>query len=197
MEPFIGQIMMFGGTFAPRNWAFCDGQIMPIAQYQTLYSLLGTTYGGDGRTTFALPDLRSRVPMHKGKGNGLTNRPLGQMTGNETTQLGLPQLPSHSHTAQVTAISGEVTINANSGNGNQTTATGHYSASLSDGGRGSQSTYADTKNTQMAADAAALSNASGTVTVDNTGSGQAFGNIQPSIAMNYIIALEGTYPSRN
>ncbi|MEM8909888.1 MAG: tail fiber protein, partial [Bacteroidota bacterium] len=101
MEPFIGQIMMFGGNFAPRGWALCNGQLMPISQNQALFSLLGTTYGGDGRTTFALPDLRGRAAMHAGHGPGLTDRRLGQRSGTETNTMNTLQMPSHSHIAVV------------------------------------------------------------------------------------------------
>jgi microcystin-dependent protein len=95
MNPFIGLICMFGGNFAPRGWAFCDGQLLSIAQNTALFSILGTTYGGDGRTTFALPDLRGRVAMHPGNGPGLSPKSLGQRGGTETNTLNQLQLPSH------------------------------------------------------------------------------------------------------
>ena len=97
-EPFIGEISMFAGNFAPRGWAFCEGQLLPIAQNQSLFSILGTTYGGDGRTTFGLPDMRGRVSIHPGTGPGLTNYRLGNKGGSETTTLTTNQLPSHNHT---------------------------------------------------------------------------------------------------
>lgn len=100
MEPFIGQIQAFGFNFAPRGWALCNGQLLPIAQYSALFSLLGTTYGGDGRTTFGLPDLRGRAPMHFGNGPGLTSRQLGQRGGAESVTLTTAQLPSHNHNLQ-------------------------------------------------------------------------------------------------
>ena len=99
MEPFIGQLMLFGGNFAPRGWAMCDGQLLPIAQYSALFSILGTTYGGDGRTTFALPDLRGRVPMGFGHGPGLSAHGLGSKGGEENVTLTTSQIPSHSHQA--------------------------------------------------------------------------------------------------
>jgi len=99
-EPFIGEISMFGGNFAPRNWAFCDGQLLAISQNTALFSLLGTIYGGDGRTTFALPDLRGRVPIHSGNGPGLSNYRVGQKGGTETVTLNVTQIPSHNHTVK-------------------------------------------------------------------------------------------------
>ena len=95
MDPFIGLIVMFGGNFAPRGWALCDGQLLSISSNSALFSILGTTYGGDGRTTFGLPDLRGRVPMHPGTGPGLSPRTLGQKSGTETVQLTTAQLPPH------------------------------------------------------------------------------------------------------
>ena len=101
-QPFIGQIKIFGGNFAPAGHAFCDGALMPIVQNEALFSLIGTTYGGDGQTTFAVPDLRGRVPVHQGTGAGLTARVLGQTGGTETVTLTAPQLPAHSHPASAT-----------------------------------------------------------------------------------------------
>ncbi|MFY1113097.1 MAG: tail fiber protein, partial [Methanosarcinaceae archaeon] len=97
-EPFIGEIRMFAGNFAPRGWAFCDGQLLPISQNTALFSILGTTYGGDGRTTFGLPDLRGRVPVHAGSGPGLSTVRLGDTGGAETVTLSQAQMPSHNHT---------------------------------------------------------------------------------------------------
>ena len=104
-EPFLGQISWFGGTFAPRGWAFCDGQLLPINQNQALYSLLGTTYGGDGRTTFALPDVRGRVPIHAGQGAGLEDFREGTKGGSETVTLNVAEMPAHSHSPQLKATS--------------------------------------------------------------------------------------------
>ena len=98
MEPFLGQTILFAGNFAPRGWALCEGQLLPINQYQALFSILGTTYGGDGRTTFGLPDMRSRSPMHEGQGPGLSQRNLGVKTGTEYNVLNTTQIPAHTHT---------------------------------------------------------------------------------------------------
>ena len=108
-EPFIGEISMFAGNFAPRGWAFCDGQLLAISQNSALFSLLGTTYGGDGRTTFGLPDLRGRVPMHPGNGPGLSPRRLGEKGGSEANTLSVNSLPPHVHTLSVSNEEGELT----------------------------------------------------------------------------------------
>ena len=99
-EPFVAEIRIFAGNFAPRSWAFCNGQLLPIAQNTALFSLIGTTYGGDGRTTTALPNLQDRVPMHPGNGPGLTSRRLGQNGGTTTETLSVAQIPSHTHNMQ-------------------------------------------------------------------------------------------------
>lgn len=179
MDPFIGQIMMFGGNFAPRGWAFCDGQLLPIAQYSALFSILGTTYGGDGRTTFALPDLRGRVAMHPGSGPGLTPRTLGQKAGAENVTLNVNQIPSHSH-------GGNGTIQAASGQPDESTPIGTVPASLTNGTEG----YAESSNGTMKADGVTLN-------IQNTGGSQSHTNIQPFGCVNFIIALQGIFPSRN
>lgn len=171
-EPFLGEIRMFGGNFAPRGWALCDGQILSISQNQALFSLLGTTFGGDGRTTFALPDLRGRVPVHAGTGPGLTNKRLGAKSGTETNFLTVGNLPSHSHT-----------INAVSADGDESSPAGNLPA----GTKLLDKEYSG-------ASATAMMNAS---MVNNTGNNQAVNNLQPYLTVNYIIALQGTYPSRN
>jgi microcystin-dependent protein len=178
MNPFIGLICMFGGNFAPRGWAFCDGQLLSIAQNTALFSILGTTYGGDGRTTFALPDLRGRVAIHPGNGPGLTPRNLGQRGGTETNTLNQTQLPSHNHTASGTVNLGTAS-NAASGSG----------AFLP------ISTGANFYST--AAGAAQMNAGAVSVTVGNTGNNQPVNNIQPFQCVSFIIALQGTFPSRN
>ncbi|MCZ4318147.1 tail fiber protein [Aequorivita viscosa] len=170
MEPFIGQIVMFGGNFAPRSWAFCDGQLLAIAQNTALFSILGTTYGGDGRTTFALPDLRGRVAMHPGNGPGLSQRRLGESGGAETHVLNITQMPSHNHPVVLNAKEeGDIDDPANA-----------YVA-----GDGTNA-FGATQDVAMAAP-----------TMGNTGGGQAHNNIQPYTCVNYIIALQGIFPSRN
>ncbi len=167
-EPFLAEVRMVGFNFAPRGWAFCDGQILPINQNQSLYSLIGTIYGGDGRTTFALPDLRGRTPMHTGASNG-THHLLGSKSGEETHNLSANEMPQHDHTAM-----------ASNSDANSNIATGNVLARALD-------LYANSgSNPQLR---------SGTVT--NVGGGQAHDNMQPYIALNFCIALRGLFPSRN
>lgn len=178
-EPFIGEIMMVGFNFAPRGWAFCDGQLLPISQNTALFSLLGTIYGGDGRTTFALPDLRGRVPIHSGGGPGLSPYRQGQKGGVETVTLSAAQMPSHTHAAAGTA-------KAVSGSGNNTSPSGNNWAALA---RENAYSSAAADGT-MAADNV-------TVTVDNTGGSQTHENRQPYLSVSFCIALVGIYPSRS
>ena len=176
-EPFIAQITMFGGNFAPRGWAFCDGQLLPIAQNSALFSLLGTTYGGDGRTSFGLPDLRGRVPMGPRNGPGLTPRTLGQKSGVENVTLTTPQIPSHSHVATANAV-------APAGNSND--ANNNFWAD--DAGVSSGTYHTGPGNVTMNA---------GAVQIAAEGGGQSHTNVQPFVCVNFIIALTGLFPSRN
>ncbi|MCX4248096.1 phage tail protein [Paraliomyxa miuraensis] len=170
MEPFIGQIIMFAGNFAPRGWALCDGQLLPISQNQALFSILGTTYGGDGRTTFALPDLRGRASLHAGSGPGLTPRSLGQKSGEETVTLTVNQMPSHGHVVNAADTMANVRSPSNAVLAQE--ATGAYQNGRTD----------VTMNPAM---------------IGNSGGSQPHDNMQPYLVVNYIIALEGIFPSRN
>jgi microcystin-dependent protein len=171
-ETILGEIRMFAGNFAPTGWAFCQGQLLPIAQNTALFSLLGTTYGGNGTTTFALPDLRGRVPVGFGQGPGLSNRVIGQQFGTETVTLTTSQMPAHSHT-----------VNAVTSEGNQNLPTNSLPANT----KALDKEYSDANaNTTMKA-----------TMVNPTGGNQPFGVTQPSLGVNFIIALQGIYPSRN
>ncbi len=163
-EPFLGEIKIVSFNFAPKGWALCNGQLLPISQNQALFSLLGTTYGGDGRTTFALPDLRGRVPFHFGNGHV-----QGEVGGEEAHTLNLQELPAHAHTPN--GSSNGASAASPAGNVWASTAAGGYSAS------------ADTT----------LNPAS----VTSTGGGQAHQNMSPFLALNFCIALQGIFPSRN
>ncbi|EDM81297.1 phage Tail Collar [Plesiocystis pacifica SIR-1] len=171
MEPFIGLIVQFGGNFAPRGWALCDGQLLSINANSALFSILGTTYGGDGVSTFGLPDLRGRVAMHAGTGPGLTPRQLGQKTGHESVTLTTNQLPSHSHDLRAVRAGAD-----------DPTPDGAYLAAPA-----GISIYTETSpNVSM-----------GSNSVSHTGGGQLVNIVQPFQVVNYIIALQGLYPSRN
>lgn len=174
-EPFIAEIRIFAGNFAPRSWAFCNGQLLPISQNTALFSLIGTTYGGDGRTTTALPNLAGRAPMHPGRGPGLTSRRLGQKGGAETVTLSEAQMPSHNH--QLTASSDSADEDGTTNVANARTAETDASDRI----------YGTASNlTAMSSNALA-----------KTGGSQAHNNLQPYLAINYIIALQGLYPSRS
>lgn len=185
MEPFLGQIILFGGNFAPRGWAQCNGQLLPISQNSALFSILGTTYGGDGRTTFALPDLRGRAPIGWGNGPGLGPVELGEVGGAQTTTLTIPNLPSHNHPVTQSL---QVAQGASSNGGDTDTPNpGAVPAAASGNAIYSHSTP-DT--TLLPA------HATGTITVGVTGGNAPVSIQNPYVGMNYIIALEGIYPSR-
>ncbi len=167
-EPFIAEIRIFAGNFAPRGWAFCDGQLLPISQNTALFSLIGTTYGGDGRTTTALPNLQGRAPMHPGRGPGLTSRRLGEKVGAETVTLSEAQIPSHSHTMRAA----DTSPTQNSPAGAVTGVAKIY---------GNSANLVDLEGGTLA----------------TTGGGQAHTNLQPFLTLNFIIALVGLYPSRS
>ncbi|MGJ8743485.1 phage tail protein [Polaribacter sp.] len=190
MEPFIGQIIMFGGNFAPRSWAFCDGQLLAISQNTALFSILGTTYGGDGRTTFALPDLRGRAAISEGTGPGLPTYRLGQRGGQSTHTLTTLEMPVHNHTAAVS--DGSVKLSTTAGT-RDTPIAGDVPASASFGsGLGSTKVKSFGPNADTV-DGQALS----APTIGNAGGSQGHNNMPPYLAVNYIIALYGTFPSRN
>lgn len=174
-EPFIGQIQAFGFNFAPRGWALCDGQLLPISQNTALFALIGTIYGGDGRTTFALPDLRGRAPMHFGAGPGLPNYPIGQRVGAVDHVLAVDNLPAHSHEISIRAVDG----NADSVDPNN----GMLAITRED-------TYLSPGGTLVNLDGSSAE-------VGSTGTGQPFSSLQPSLVLNWCIALTGTFPSRN
>ncbi|PHN06709.1 phage tail protein [Flavilitoribacter nigricans] len=176
MQPFIGQIQAFGFNFAPQGWSLCDGQLLAINSNQALFSLLGTTFGGDGRTTFGLPDLRGRSIVHVGNGPGLSQINWGQKAGAETHTLTLGQMPSHNHVATVHLGTG-LANNANGSGAN-------FAANT-----GGTSIY----NSGALGDAMALGN----VTVNNNGSNQAFNMRNPYLGIYVGIALFGIFPSRN
>ncbi len=170
-EPFVGEIRMFAGSFAPRGWAFCDGQLQAISQNDALFSLLGTIYGGDGRTTFGLPDLRGRIPIHAGTGPGLSPRRLGAKGGVEKVTLTVNQLPSHKHDARA-------------------------SAAAASSGSPVNNVSASTSPTNIYSTALAVSQNMNGAAISQSGGSQSHTNLMPALCVNFIIALFGIYPSR-
>ena len=169
-EPYIGQISMAGFNFPPRGWALCNGQLLSIAQNTALYSLLGTAFGGNGQTTFGLPDLRGRVPVHQGQGPGLSPRSMGEIAGEQSHTLITSEMPMHNHLVNVT--SGDSTAKTPSGNVPGGTASPIYAAAPN----------GNTMNPQ---------------TLSIAGGSQPHNNMQPYTCINFIIAMEGIFPSRN
>ncbi len=175
-EPFVGEIRMFAGNFAPRGWAFCDGQLLAVSQNDALFSLLGTIYGGDGRTTFGLPDLRGRIPIHAGHGPGLSDRILGAKGGAEKVTLTVNQMPSHGHVFQATSS------NASNRSPVGTPDTNGYARPLN------TDVYSDNASTPV-------NFASGMVA--HVGGSRSHTNEMPYLCVNFIVALVGIYPSRH
>lgn len=182
MEPFLGQLMLVPYNFNPRFWANCDGQLLPISSNSALFSLIGTIYGGDGETTFALPDLRGRVPIHVGNGPGLPSYSLGSRSGNYQTFLSTANLPPHNHTATMNVNNTRSTINT------PTSGLSIGTPGIFDGRN-----FTDHVGFNSAAPNVDLN--AGTVLVNNTGSGTSFSNMQPYLTMRWVIALVGIYPS--
>jgi len=169
-DPFVAEIRIFAGNFAPTGWAQCNGQLLPISQNTALFSLLGTTYGGNGQTNFALPNLQGRAAMHAGQGPGLSDRQLGETGGTDTETLNLAQMPAHTHPLNAVGA-------ATTGTPSNAVALGQASAQI----------YRPPTNTVAMADNALLP----------AGGGQPHNNRQPLLAMNYIIALQGVFPPRS
>lgn len=169
-EPFIGEVRMAGFNFAPRGWAFCNGQVLSIAQNTALFSLLGTTYGGNGQTTFALPNLQGRLPMHTGQGPGLSNRVQGEQGGSANVTLLATEMPAHSHALATAAVPAD-----------RATATGNRLAQPRD------PVYRNAAPDGQLAGAA----------IGASGGSLPHNNLSPYLAVNFIIALQGIFPSRN
>ncbi len=170
--PFIGEVRIFAGNFAPLGWMLCDGQLLAIAQYDALFALIGTTYGGDGQTTFALPDLRGRVPLHFGTGPGLSTRTIGELSGSEAVTLTTGQMAAHTHPPLALGATGS-----------SPTPGGNFWAGVSAG-----AIYNATDPAP-----AAVMNAAAVLPV---GGGQPHDNIEPFQCVNFIIAVEGIYPTQ-
>lgn len=169
-QPFVGEIRMFGGNFAPAGWMFCDGSLLPIAENETLFNLIGTTYGGDGQTTFALPDLRGRVPIHQGQSPGGSLRQIGERAGSETITLTAAQLPAHRHQLGAAGVAASAAVGPS----------GVLAASA-----GTQFYGLGPPSTAMSATAISLQ-----------GGGQPHENMAPFLAVSFIISLFGIFPSQ-
>jgi microcystin-dependent protein len=195
MDPYLAEIRIFSGTFEPLGWKFCQGQSLPIASYDALFTLLGTSFGGDGVTTFNLPDLRGRVPVHPGQGPGLTGINEGEMGGSETQSLTLQSMPTHNHGAVVTMSTASITMKVSTDPPSQGTATAGASLCV----RGGTSTNLVNTFKVVEPDTAMNTASVSSVNVSNSvaGSSQPHENMQPWIAMNYMIAVEGIYPSQS
>lgn len=172
MEAYLGEIGIIGFNYPPKGWAFCNGQILSIAQNQALFSLLGTVYGGDGRTTFALPNLQGRVPIHFGQGSGLSKYPLGQAGGVESVTLNMDQMPAHDHAGSCSPGNGSAPGPANSVWATTSTGEKPYSTATPDGQMNSQG-------------------------ISPAGGGKPHENIQPYLALNFAICLAGVFPSQS
>lgn len=204
-DPYIGNISSMGFTYNPRGWAFCAGALLPISQNSTLFSLLGTIYGGDGRTTLALPDLRGRGPMGYGRHPGsLYDWRIGQRAGSETHTLTASELTTHSHVATFTPTSAgtlDISLEATTTEGDSATPTdGCYLAKVKEvGAGGADYIYSSTPGTKVKLGGLTASGTggTGTVTVSNSGASNDFSIMQPVLAINFCIAMVGTYPPRN
>ncbi|MBR9764905.1 MAG: phage tail protein [Rhodobacteraceae bacterium] len=170
-EPYVGEIRMFAGNFAPKGWAYCDGQLLAVSQNDALFSLLGTTYGGDGRTTFGLPDMRGRIPLHLGSGPGLTTRREGSKAGGETVTLTIAEMPSHSHG-----------LSANTSAATAESPSDHVLAA----GVGINMYSGEPLNAPLAPGV-----------IDHFGGSRSHSNLMPTLCVHFIIALFGIYPSRH
>ncbi len=177
-NPYIGEIRLFAGTFAPVGWMFCNGGLLPISQNDALYALIGTTYGGDGVNTFGVPDLRGRVPVHQGTGPGLTNRVMGQKAGTETETLTNSQVPQHTHSFLTTTANGNVV------------APGPTVLPAKPVDPISTPTLYVVPGTSTIKPTAMAN------TISSVGGSQAHSNMMPTLGLNYIIALWGIFPSR-
>ena len=176
MDPFIGEIRLFAGNYAPEDWAICDGRLLSVNDFPPLYALIGTTYGGNGTTTFGLPDLRGRVPIGQGQGAGLTARTIGQKAGSETVSLNASQLPPHSHFVSVTTTAA-------------TTSTPGNAVNLA-------ATTAPTANYLAAGGAFSAERTLASATVGQSGASAQNQNMMTTVALNYIISLNGLFPAQ-
>ncbi|ESE42199.1 phage tail protein [Shewanella decolorationis] len=197
-EPFIGQISMFAGNFAPRGWAFCNGQLLSIAQYTALFSIIGTTYGGNGQTTFALPNMQGRVPVHQGQSPGTSQYVLGEMAGQETVTLTSSQMPIHNHAVDLTGTGNvSVALGASTANGNTSTPSPTTVPAKVASGLNALNAFSSAAPNTNLLPVNTTTSVHLTGATTNTGNSLPVRLLQPYLTVNFIIALEGIFPSRN
>jgi microcystin-dependent protein len=194
MDGTLGEIRGFAGNFAPRNWNYCDGTLLSCANFAALFSILGTIYGGNGNTNFALPDLRGRIPVGQGQGPGLSNWTLGDTVGAENVALTMATMPAHTHTAALTGttLTGTATPGCLNDAGGESSPAGNVMAAIP----GAYAAAGDADSNMASINISINPSAIG-VSVGVTGSGLPFSLVQPSLTINWIICLTGIYPSRN
>lgn len=197
-EPFLGEIIMFAGNFAPRGWALCNGQLLSVSQNSALFAILGTTYGGNGQTTFGLPNLQGRAPVHQGQSPGTSRYTLGEVGGTENVTLTINELPAHNHTVALSGTGNvSVALGASSANGNAPAPGPTTVPAKITSGLNTLNAYSTT------APDTTLLPVNTTTTVNVSGNTGAAGNnlpvpiVQPYVVVNFIIATEGVFPSRN
>lgn len=197
-EAYIGEIRMFGGNFAISQWQMCNGQLIAIAQNQALFAIIGTYYGGNGTTNFALPDFRGRVPIHQGTGPGQPNYVIGQSGGTSQVTLSVNNLPPHNHATFANPTSTGITIQGGSGTGNATTPGGNYLSGKTSGttGLSSGELYCTTAGAAGALNPASLS-IPANLTTGLTGGSAPVPIMPPYLTVTFLIALFGIFPSRN
>ena len=182
MEPYIGEIRMFAGTFAPASWAFCNGQLLPISEYDTLFTLIGTTYGGDGQSTFGLPNLNGRVPMHMGTSTTGSTYVIGQMGGVESVTLNVNQIPAHQHN-----INGELTLMTRGDASGNFSSPDNHAIGIAPLKKFFSKTSGGGKMAPLAS----------TGLIEEAGGSQPHDNMQPNLAVNFIISLFGVFPTQS
>ncbi len=190
-DPYIGEIKIFAGNYAPEGWALCDGRTLNVQGNEALYAVIGNTYGGDTRT-FKLPDLRGRTPISMGAGTGLTPRTIGQSGGMEGVTLTTSQMPAHNHSATTSSASATFKQSASTAGGTSATPTNNHIAAPVSSGK-ALNAFSATSDTQMAGSSISIDV---NTTISNTGGGQPHINMQPFLCVNFIIALTGLFPPR-
>lgn len=199
MEAFLGSIMTFGFAYAPRGWALCNGQTLSLNQNVALYSLMGVSYGGNGVNTFQLPNLQSRLPMGQGQGPDLTDRTMGQSGGTETVTLLNTHLPLHTHTATVTNLAASTSISLTKpavGNLSAPSATNAWIGG-SGTGQGSARIFSTGAGSDPITQQGVSTTMSGSVAIGIAGASQPFSGLNPLLVVNFSVALQGIFPSRN